>query len=166
MTTEPKLEHPAPENAKPPEKTFRILFLDSAENIELLKETCKEVGYVVVGATTIKEAWAFLHGKDHADVIVCAAYLEDESVFEFLKGVREDEAHGDAMFVILSLEPGSFGARLDRSTKSAALALGADSYLIMPLFDPGELIAELRKLQPAVPMLRQSPTTEEKRRTW
>ncbi|MDP2310251.1 MAG: response regulator [Pseudomonadota bacterium] len=163
MSTEPKLEHPEPENAKSPEKTFRILFLDSAENIELLKETCKEVGYVVVGATTIEEAWAFLHGKNHADVIVCAAYLEDESVFEFLKGVRDSDGHAEAMFLILSLEAGSFGSRLEKSTEMAGLALGANGYLIMPRFKPGELLAHIKGLLPKVPMLQQSGTPEEKR---
>jgi hypothetical protein len=35
----------------------------------------------------IEEAFAFLDGKDHADVIVCAAHLEEESMFEFLRRV-------------------------------------------------------------------------------
>jgi CheY-like chemotaxis protein len=164
-TTEPKLEHPTAENAKSPHQTWRILFLDSAENIEQLKGACKDAGYVVVGSTTIKDAWAFLDGKDHVDVIVCAAYLEGESLFDFLRGVRESKIHGDAMFLILSLEPGETGARLDRSTRSAAMALGADGYVIMPKFDPRELVVQIRHLQPDIPMLQQCNTSEEKRRS-
>ena len=72
---QPKVEHPAPKNARSPMKTWRILFLDSAENIEQLKGACKDVGYTVAGALTIEEAWAFLDGKDHADVI--AAIIRD-----------------------------------------------------------------------------------------
>ena len=163
MTKQPNIEHPAVKDAKPPLETWRILFLDTTENIEQLKATCKECGYAVVGSTTIKEAWAFLEGKDHVDVIVCAAHLEDESMFQFLKDVRDNEKHGNAAFLILSLEPGEAGARMDRSTERAGMLLGADGYLIMPVFDAPELIAQIQKLQPRIPMLQQSTTAKEKR---
>ncbi len=77
MWKEPKVEYPAPEDARPPTQTWRILFLDRAKNVEKLKDACKHAGYAVVGATTIEEAWAFLQGEDRADVIVCAAHLEE-----------------------------------------------------------------------------------------
>jgi DNA-binding response OmpR family regulator len=164
MPKEPNVEHPAPKNARSPMKTWRILFLDSAGNIEKLKGAGKDAGYTVVGALTIEKAWAFLDGKDHADVIVCAAHLKEESMFGFLKGVRDSEVHRNAKFLILSLEPSAAGARLHRSTKSAGMALGADTYAIMPVFDPHELIALIKELQPSVPMLQQSATDAEKRR--
>ena len=165
MQTEPVLEHPAPEDARPPMKTWRILFLDSADNVEKLKDACKDVGYAVVGALTIAEAWAFLDGKDHVDVIVCAAHLEEESMFEFLKRVRDSKVHGDAKFLILALATGAMGTLLHPSTARAGFALGADTYVIMPVFDPQELVARIRKLQPSVPMLQQSATDKEKRRS-
>ena len=117
----------------------------------------------MVGSTTIKEAWAFLDGKDHVDVIVCAAHLEEESMFQFLKDVRANEKHGKVAFLILSLEPGTSGARMDRSTERAGMLLGADGYLVMPVFDATELVAQIQKLQPAIPMLQQSATDKEKR---
>jgi CheY-like chemotaxis protein len=156
MRKEPEVEYPPPEDAKPPTQTWRILFVDGAENVQKLKDACKHAGYAVVGATTIPEAWAFLEGEDRADVIVCAPHLEEGSMFEFLKGVRESELHRNAKVLILSLTPGVWGTRLDRSTASAALALGANSYAIMPVFDPHELVALIRKLQPPVPVLLQS----------
>ena len=164
MPKEPKVEHPAPEDARSPMKTWRILFLDSAENIERLKDAGKDAGYTVVGALTIEEAWVFLNGKDHADVIVCAAHLEEESMFEFLQKVRDSEVHGDTKFLILSLEPSRQARDLHRSTASAAKMLGADTYAIMPVFDPRELVALIKKLQPSVPALQQSATDAEKRR--
>jgi CheY-like chemotaxis protein len=151
--TEPELELPAPENARSPANTWRLLFLDKAENLDRLKETSKEVGYVVVGATTIEEANAFLAGKDHVDVIICAAHLEQESMFTFLKSVRESALHRAATFLILSLEPGAVGARLDRSAAGAGMALGANAYVIMPRFDPAHLLEQIRSLRPAVPVL-------------
>ena len=117
----------------------------------------------MIGSTTLEEAWAFLEGKDHVDVIVCAAHLEEESMFKFLKDVRDHEIHNNAAFLILSLEPGAIGARLDQSAARAGIALGANGYLIMPVFDALELIAQIQKLQPDIPMLQQSATEEEKR---
>ena len=165
MPKEPSLERPSPEDARSPRKTWRILFLDSPENVEQLKGACKEAGYVVVGAISIAEAWAFLDGKDHADVIVCAAHLEEESVFEFLKGVRENETHRHTSFLILSLHPGEAGARLDRSATRAGMLLGADGYLVMPSFDSLALIAHIEQVQPRVPMLQRDATSEEERRS-
>jgi CheY-like chemotaxis protein len=164
MPREPKVEHPAPKDVRSPMKTWRILFLDHAENIEKLKDAGKHAGYEVVGALTIQKAWAFLEGKDHADVIVCAAHLEEESMFEFLRRVRDSEVHQNAKFLILSLEQGVTGARLERSTERAAMALGADGYAVMPVFDPHELSALIKELQPSIPMLQQSASAEEKRR--
>ena len=163
MTKQPEIERPAAADAKPPQQTWRILFLDSADNIGQLKNACKREGYVVVGATTIEEAWAFLEGKDHVDVIVCAAHLEEESMFKFLKELRDNESYRNVAFLILSLEPGAIGAKLDRSTARAGMALGANGYLIMPAFDAAELIAQIQNLQPDTPMLQQSATAEEKR---
>lgn len=150
---EPKLEHPSVENAKSPMRTWRILFLDCVENLESLKEAAKESGYVVAGATTMDEAWAFLDGTDHADVIVCAAHLEEDSMFTFLTTVRESDSHRNAKFLILSLEPDAVAAQLARSTARAGLLLGADSFVVMPVFDPAELVAQIKRLQPLVPML-------------
>lgn len=164
MQKEPEVEYPAPKDARSPMKTWRILFLDRAENIEKLKDACKDVGYTVAGALTIEEAWAFLDGKDHADVIVCAAHLEEESMFGFLKRVRDSEVHRNAKFLILSLAPTAWGTRLDRSTASAARALGADGYAIMPVFHPHKLVALIKQLQPPVPMLQQSATAEREHR--
>ena len=164
MTNQPNLEHPSPQDAKSALETWRILFLDdNAGDIEQLKKACKKDGYVVVGSTTIKEAWAFLNGKDHVDVIVCAAHLEEESMFKFLKDVRANEKHGKVAFLILSLEPGTTGARMDRSAERAGMLLGADGYLVMPVFDAPGLIAQIEQLRPAVPMLQQSATDKEKK---
>ncbi len=163
MKTEPDLEYPSERKALPPEETFRLLFLDSEHRVDRLKETCRQVGYVVVGATTIEEAMAFLEGKNHADVIVCGAHLEDQSVFSFLHRVRTDVRHRRSMFLILSLEPGASGARLDRTSARAAIVLGADAYVVMPLFDPDLLVSQIRELQPRVPALLDAGPAERQR---
>ena len=158
MHKEPQVEHSAPKDARPL-TAWRILFLDGAKNIERLKITCKAAGHTVVGAHTIEEAWARL-AEDPVDVIVCAAHLEEGSMFQFLQDVRNSKAHRNARFLILSLTPGATGERLHRSTASAGMALGADAYAIMSVFDPDELVALIKILQLPVPMRQQSVPAE------
>ena len=164
MHKEPQVEHSAPKDAGPPMETWTILFLDGAKNIERVKVACKEAGHTVLGARTIEEAWALLDGKHHVEVIVCAAHLEEGSMFEFLRGVRKSKVHGNAKFLILSLTPGAMGKRLHRSTASAGVALGADAYATMPVFDPDELVALIKKLQSPIPMPQKSTPAEREHR--
>jgi CheY-like chemotaxis protein len=156
MPQEPKLEYPSPEDARPPEETWRVLFLDTEEHNKLFKAACKAKGYTVVGAHDMKEAWLFLEGKDHVDVIVCGAHLERGSVFEFLTAVRRNEVHRNSAFIILSLEPSPIAARMEGSTASAAMALGADGYWQMETFDPDKLVEIIEEMRPAVPLLQRA----------
>lgn len=160
MTIEPIVE-PATSSAQLPAKdTFRILILDTVEHTALLKTACKDGGHAVVGAHTIEEAFAFINGKDHADLIVCAAYLEDESLFDFLKRLRTDPLHRHTMFMTLALAPGPIGVKINSSTELAGRAMGSDVFVNMPVFDAVELLTEIRKLLPSVPKLE-----EEKRQS-
>ncbi len=156
MTDEPKVERAPLESRLAAKDTFRILIMDTLEHTDQLKAVCKDVGHSVVAAQTIEEAFAFLDGKDHADVIVCAAYLEDESLFEFLRRLRLDPIHKKTMFMTLALEPGPMGAKVNFSTEKAGRLMGADAFISMPVFDAPLLIAEIKKLLPLVPALETS----------
>jgi CheY-like chemotaxis protein len=154
MTEEPKVEQATPRLAA--KDTFRILIMDTVEHTDEIKAACKDAGHSVVAAQTIKEAFAFLDDKDHADVIICAAYLEDESMFEFLRRLRTDPTHKDSMFMILALAPGPAGVKLNASVEIAGKTLGSDAFISMPMFDAPQLIAEIKKLLPLVPALEKS----------
>ncbi|MBC7998591.1 MAG: hypothetical protein IAF58_11640 [Leptolyngbya sp.] len=150
---EPKVELANPESKLAAKYTFRILIMDTVEHVNQLKIACKNAGHSVIPAHTIKEAFAFLDGKNHADVIICAAYLEDESMFEFLTRLRSNPDHKNSMFMTLALEPGPMGIRVNDSTKQTGKHLGADAFVNMPVFDAPLLIAEIQKLLPKVPWL-------------
>jgi CheY-like chemotaxis protein len=165
MPEEPKVEPAYPESKLAAKDTFRILIMDTVEHTDQLKDACKDAGHSVVAAQSIKEAFAFLDGKNHADVIVCAAYLEDESMFDFLKRLRANPIHKDAMFMTLALAPGPIGAKVNASAENAGRLLGADAFVSMPVFDAAQLIAEIKKLLPLVPALETARLKEEKRRT-
>jgi len=144
------------------EDTFRILIMDTVENADQLKLACQNAGHSVVAAHSIVEAFAFLDGQNHADVIICAAYLEDESLFDFLKRLRLDPIHKKTMFITLALAPGPVGAGANNSTERAGRILGADAFISMPAFNAPNLIAEIRKLLPLVPALEVSRLEEKK----
>lgn len=150
---EPKVEPAYPDKKLEPKNTFRILIIDSVENTDLLKAACKEAGHSVVAAQTIKEAFAFLNNENHADVIICAAYLENESMVEFLQELRKNSVHKDSMVMTLALAPGPIGHRLNTFTEKAAQLFGADAFVNMPEFNATQLIAEISKLLPGVPLL-------------
>jgi CheY-like chemotaxis protein len=160
MTEEPKVEQSTKASRLPAKDTFRILIMDNVEHTNQLKAACKDVGHSVVGAHTIEEAFAFLDGENHADVIVCAAYLEDESLFDFLTRLRLEPLHKETMFMILALAPSYSGAGVNSSTEKAGRLLGADKFVSMPEFDAEQLIAEIKKLLPPVPALEVSRLDE------
>lgn len=153
MVDEPKVEPAYPDKRLAKEKTFRILIMDTLENTDLLKSACKDVGHNVVSSQSIKEAFAFLNGENHADVIVCAAYLEDESMMEFLQLLRKSTIHKKTMFMTLALAPGPIGVKLNNLTEQAGQLLGADAFVSMPTFDAEQLICEIQKLLPDIPVL-------------
>jgi PleD family two-component response regulator len=136
----------------PPNDTYRILTLENPENTEKLREACKLAGHQVVPAHTIAEAMAFLDTKDHVDLIVAAAHLENESVFEFLKRVRSADSHlRDVRFLVLCAEPGTLGLLTSPAVEIAAGVMGADQYLLMTEFDASRLMLEIEKLLPPIP---------------
>ena len=161
MSYEPPVEPPTSERHA--RDTFRIRILDKPEHVDRLKDACQDAGHSVVGAHTIEEAFAFLDGQDHADVIVCAAHMEDESMFEFLRRVRDDEQHKNVMILMLALESGPIGIQTSASTERAGRALGADAYITMPTFDAVALIDAIEKLLPEVPNLEQEKQADLKR---
>jgi CheY-like chemotaxis protein len=94
-------------------------------------------------------------------VIVCAAHLEDESVFEFLQKLKSNPIHKDSMFMTLSLAPGPIGVQLNESVEKAGRLLGADAFVSMPVFDAEQLIAEIKKLLPLLPALEKAKRKNE-----
>lgn len=153
MTDEPEIEKAFLAAKLPAKDTFRILIMDTPEHTEQLKSACKNAGHDVVAAHSIDEAFAFLDDKDHADVIVCAAHLEEESVFDFLRRLRINPIHKKSMFMTLALESGPIGKKANPTAEKAGRLLGADAFVIMPIFDSEQLIAEIKKLLPTIPML-------------
>jgi CheY-like chemotaxis protein len=138
---------------KPALETYRILTLEDAENIGKLKEACKSAGHEVVPVLTIRQAMEFLDTKDHVDVIISATHLQSESVFDFLRRVKAaDSVHRDVPFVMLCLEPGGLALMTSDVVESVAEIMGADHYILMPVFDADQLLSQIEPLFPPIPL--------------
>ncbi len=147
---------------KPALETYRILTLEDAENIEKLKDACKNAGHQVVPVLTIRQAMEFLDVKDHVDLIISATHLQSESVFDFLRRVKsQDSAHRNVPFVMLCLEPGGLARMTSDVVESVAEIMGADHYIMMPEFDAGELLRQIEPLFPPIPLKELDPTLHE-----
>lgn len=156
---EAKIEPATPELAA--KDTFRILIMDTVEHTDQMRAACNNAGHSVIAVHSIREAFSFLDGRDHADVIICAAHLEDESMFDFLKRLRSNPIHRKSMFMTLSLAPGPMGVQVNDTARNAGRLLGADAFVSMPVFDAVQLIDEIKKLLPLVPLLEQKRLDDE-----
>ena len=153
-----KIEEPTAE--LPPVKTYRFLTLENEANINELKEACKSAGHQVVPVLSIRQAMEFLDLKDHVDIIISATHLQNESVFDFLRRVKSPESmHRNVPFVMLSLEPGGLARATSGMVEAVAELLGADHYILMPVFDPVLLLQEVEPLLPPIPLRELDPRT-------
>jgi CheY-like chemotaxis protein len=137
----------------PPLQTYRILCLEDPENMDRLTAACKQAGHQVVPMTTITHAMNFLETKDHVDVIVAATHLQSESVFEFLKRVRDAESHlKDVPFLMLCANHSMLAVLTSPGVELAAAIKGANKYVLMTEFDAQLLMAEIEPLLPPIPL--------------
>lgn len=130
---------------------YRILVLETAEHVAELTETLETGAYEVVPIETIKQAFDFLESLDHVDLIIAAAHLETENVFEFLKAVKKSKHLAEIPVLIFCTDPGAVALATSEATESASNILGADSYLLMETFDPLRVLQEIEAHVPEAP---------------
>jgi CheY-like chemotaxis protein len=135
--------------ARPDDDCYRILVLDdNSEQMEEIKVACLAVGQELVAVNSIREGIEFLERKDHVDVIVAEAFMQNESVFELLKQLKGLPDHQDVPVMIMSVDPGEIGLFCNHMVKQTAQLFGAYKFLIMPKFDVKKLMREVDALLP------------------
>ncbi|MDR3615240.1 MAG: hypothetical protein P4L53_16905 [Candidatus Obscuribacterales bacterium] len=137
-----------PDMNKGPSQTYRIMVLDTKENIGLLTEACLRDGHQVVPVLTISEGMHFLNTKDHIDVVISRVHIENESVFDFLKEIKSRDQHKDVRFIMICSEPSEFAKAVDATVRTAAEIMGVDKYLTMATHDVERLMKEIEAIIP------------------
>jgi response regulator RpfG family c-di-GMP phosphodiesterase len=137
-----------PDTNNEPSKIYRIMVLDTKENISLLTEACLRDGHEVVPVLTIGEGMHFLNTKDHIDIVISRVHIENESVFDFLKEVKSRDQHKDVRFMMICSNPSEFAKAVDETVRTAAEIMGVDKYLTMSTHDIGRLMKEIEAIIP------------------
>jgi len=127
------------------DESAHILVVDDDRRIrELLRRFLTERGYRVSTAASAAEARANLKGLVF-DLVILDVMMPGETGFDFLKGLRADDAVPVLMLT----------ARSDPNDRVNGLEIGADDYLAKP-FEPRELLLRIanilkRNAPPALP---------------
>jgi CheY-like chemotaxis protein len=141
---------------------YRILALiENADECRQLSAAAASRGHEVVHMRTIAEAMNWLNSRDHMDVIVSSVHLQNESVFEFLKAVKQDPRHDWIQFVMLCTAPNELAQFLNDQIERAAYVLGADKYLMMPELDARRLLDEIEASLPGQPPQKEQDTARD-----
>ena len=142
----PELIKPQDDNG--PLQTYRIMALDTKENITTLSIACLKDGHQVIPVLTIRDGMDFLNTKDHIDIVISRVHIEDESVFDFLKEVRSRDEHKEVRFMMICTSPSEFAAAVDETIRTAAEIMGVDKYLTMDSYDVERLMKEIYAILP------------------
>jgi len=113
----------------------RILVLQEMhENVVYLRESLEPAGHELVIVNTIHSALTQLC-QEEFDMIICAVFLENESVFDFLKSCKQDINYRKIPFVFYCCKTSEFARSVRDGLQIAARTLGAERYVIMEAFD-------------------------------
>jgi response regulator RpfG family c-di-GMP phosphodiesterase len=130
-------------NSQDKSTPMTILFLeDRSENIEQMRSHRDDLCDNLIIVSSTAQALS-LSGLLPISVIVSAVHLENESVFDFLRAVKNDARLAEVPFIFLCLQPSRFTKSINDSLKVSARALGADSYVLMESWEPGLLQAHI-----------------------
>ena len=120
------------------DQSFRLLLVDDEPHLtDLLSEELVDQGYQVEVASTISEAWQFLHLEVLPELLVLDWSLPDGIGPDLCERMRED---GIKIPVLM------LTGHDEVSDRVLALDAGVDDYLVKP-FSIDELLARLRALQ-------------------
>ncbi len=134
---------------RPTDDAYRIMILsEQQEFLDGFSKACKLLGQEVVAVATIKEALKFLDTKDHVDVVVSEAFLQNESSLDFLIQLKKKPDHKDVPVMLVAWHPGEVAKFCAESVNETAKVLEAYKVLIMPELDLAQLAREVESILP------------------
>lgn len=133
-----------------PRQAFRVLILGNGHSDEICAG-CLQEGHEVVSVKTSQEALDFLKSHDHVDAAVAPAFMDGETVFDFLLGLRGMPENESVRIMILSTEPSQLAQFCTPAVESAAKKLGAYKFITVPVFRLTDVMKELTAILPDVP---------------
>lgn len=134
---------------RPQDDPYRILVLvESEEHLAKIKVSCAALGQEVVSFLNLEQAFTFLETKDHVDVCIAEAFLQDESSLDFLRRMKHMPDHSKVPVMLVAWEPGEVARFCAETVASTSTMLGAYKVLIMPDFDVEQMMREVQAVLP------------------
>lgn len=128
-----------PPPLRAPQPGLSLLMVDDhAVHHELKRELLEPAGYRVLTAASGEAAWALLQAEP-VDLVLSDVVMPGVDGLALLRRVRSDARLAALPFAFLT------STARDEASRRAALALGADRYLLRPI-EATTLLAELRTL--------------------
>src|SRR6202453_4156211 len=125
-----------------------LVTMEHEDQRKLIGDCLERVGHEVTKVDTFHNAMELLRTTDF-DLILSDVHLQNGgSVFDFLRWVKGDPHMSAVPFVCFSAEPKEVGKYLSDGGRTAARALGAARYVIMPQFDGPAFLHEIEWLIP------------------
>lgn len=107
---------------------------------------CALAGLHVVSSSSTKQAIEKLRSEGPFDLIVVEAFMEQESVFEFIKSIRTSSNGSSIPILVVAIESGSAGSLCLNEVIKTAGIVGANDTCVLPRFDGLQLAQAIKKL--------------------
>jgi CheY-like chemotaxis protein len=124
----------------------RILVVqDVPANIVDLKMSLEPRGHELFVAESIESAKTLLRASLF-DMVICGVHLENGTVFDLLKYVKENPDRRMMPFIFFCCSPKEIARYVSDTVRSTAFLLGADKYITQETFDAPGLCREIESM--------------------
>lgn len=125
------------------DKLRTMLFLDDDDQkiLQFQKHAPALCNRLITASSTQQAASVLRLVPLHS--VVSTVHLKNESVFDFLRTVKQSPTYSHIPFILLALQPSTLTETINETLKTSAHALGADYFLLMQDFELATLKSTL-----------------------
>jgi CheY-like chemotaxis protein len=124
-----------------------LVVQDVEENIVDIKLSLEPGGHQLLIAHTVESAMTLLKATSF-DLLICGVHLQNSTVFDLLKFVKNDPERRSMPYVFFCTSTKDIAKYVSETVRSTAMLLGADKYITQEVFDARLFRAEIESLIP------------------
>lgn len=122
-----------------------LVLQELTQNVEHIKTALEPRGHRLTFVNEPEMAMRVLNGADKIDAIICAVYLEESDVFEFVRKVKRSQIAKNVPVVFYCYKTSSFARSVRSALKIAAKSTGVDLYITMESFVAAEFAEQFEQ---------------------
>jgi CheY-like chemotaxis protein len=124
-----------------------LVVQEAAQNTGEIKENLESGGHQILVAQNVESAKTLLEAASF-DLLICAAHLNNGTVFDLLNFVKHDANRRTMPFLVFCCSQTELAKSVDSSLRSTALLLGADKCITQDVFNAEQLRCEIESFLP------------------